>query len=410
MATEVKMPRLSLTMESGVVLQWLKAAGDAVVKGEDLAEVETDKVNVVMESPATGYLRKLLVETGISVPCDTVIAIMTAGADEDLDGVGTAPAPSATATGSTPVAASSAPMLPAGRAHLNASPAAKNLAKQLGVDLATVTGTGPGGRIGLEDVQRAADAARQAPAEEAAAVPTGGRRLPLSRMRAAIAQRMVAATTTVPQFTVRRRVDMSRALALRDAGAPASEQVGGARAPSVIDVLYLAVARALRAHPEVNASFEAGTSPESSAIVQHEAVNLGIAVALPEGLLVPVLHNAQAMTLEELAAARARLQEEARTGRLSARALTGATFTVSNLGTMNVDEFTAIVNPPEAAILAVGRMQQELVVRDGAIHTLPMISLTVTADHRVLDGAQVAQFLETLANYLEHPEALYDRG
>jgi pyruvate dehydrogenase E2 component (dihydrolipoamide acetyltransferase) len=221
---------------------------------------------------------------------------------------------------------------------------------------------------------------------------------------------MVAATTTVPQFTVRRRVDMSRALALRDAGATASGQAGGARAPGVIDVLYLAVARALRAHPEVNASFEAGTSLESSAIVQHEAVNLGIAVALPEGLLVPVLHSAQAMTLEELAAARARLQEEARTGRLSARALTGATFTVSNLGTMNVDEFTAIVNPPEAAILAVGRMQQELVVRDGAIHTLPMISLTITADHRVLDGAQVALFLETLANYLEHPEALHDGG
>ena len=393
MAIEVKMPRLSLTMESGVVVQWLKAVGEAVGKGEELAEIETDKVNVMMESPASGFVRKLLAEVGKEIPCDTTIAIVTATVDEELDGQG-APAPPPVPSPSVPPPAPQG----GGRAHVNASPAAKNLARQLGVDLSTVAGTGPGGRIGLEDVQRAVEAAR-APADATPQPSAGTRRVPLCRMRAAIAGRMTAALAA-PQFTVRRRVDMSGVLRQR-----AALEGGTARAPGVADMVYLAVIRALRAHPELNAGFEPGATPESSHLLLHDAVHLGVALAVPDGLLVPVIRDAHTLDLAALAAARRRLQEEAMAGRLPAQALDGATFTVSNLGTMGVDEFTAIVTPPEVAILAVGRLQHDLVVRDGAIHTLPLISLTVTADHRALDGAQVARFLDTLATYLEHPDA-----
>jgi pyruvate dehydrogenase E2 component (dihydrolipoamide acetyltransferase) len=220
-------------------------------------------------------------------------------------------------------------------------------------------------------------------------------------MRAAIARRMTAATA-VPQFTVRRRVDMTAALHVRQARRAAAD----GHAPGVIDLIHLAVTRALLAHPEVNAGFHDGQSPEQSAIVMHPGVDLGMALALPDGLIVPVIQSAHTMSLQELAAERARLQEEARAGRLASAAVGGATFTVSNLGTLHVDEFTAIVTPPEVAILAVGQLQDTPVVRDGVIHIVPLIALTVTADHRALDGAQVARFLDTLATNLDHLEAL----
>jgi len=411
MRTEVKMPRLSLTMESGVVLQWLKQAGDYVTKGEDLAELETDKVNVVMESPASGFVRTLLVEEGIAVPCDTIVAILTATADEGLEAPTQPPdpAPQAVTSPSSPVAPSP---ITGGRAHLNASPAAKNLARNVQVDLATVVGSGPGGRIGLEDVQRAADAlsALQSGTRREAepAVPAGERRVPLSKMRATVAQRMVLSTTTVPQFSVRRKVDMSGVLRLRTASVPPNATL--AQLPSVIDILHFAVTKALQTHLEVNASFQADPASGDSYLILHETVNLGVAVALPDGLVVPVIHDAQSMSLAALTKARIEAQDAAKAGRLSVGSLTGATFTVSNLGPMKVDEFTALVNPPEAAILAVGRVQQDLLVRDGAIYTLPMVTLTITADHRVLDGAQVARFLDTLTNYLERPEEVLDHA
>jgi pyruvate dehydrogenase E2 component (dihydrolipoamide acetyltransferase) len=409
MATEVKMPRLSLTMEVGTIIHWLKAPGDQVEKGEDLAEIETDKVNVTMEAPVSGVLRELLVDVGVEVPCDTPIAVLSAVAGEPLaavvaNGSATAEAGSERVAGAAPAPA--APSAVAGsRPHVNASPAAKHLARQLGVDLTTVTGSGPNGRIGLEDVQIAATAGAVPPAVEASPVTTAGtgdRTVPLSKMRAAIAQRMTAAAA-VPQFTVRRRVDLTGALGYRESRASTA---GEGRAPGVIDLIHLATIRALGAHPQVNAAFQAGATPDRHAITLHERVSLGIAVAVPDGLLVPVIHDAHTLNLEALTAARVRLQEEARGGRLAAGVLSGATFTVSNLGTMQVDEFTAIVNPPEVAILAVGRMQETLVVRDRAIHIVPMVALTVTADHRALDGAQVAGFLDTLAGALDRLEAL----
>ncbi|MDB5075532.1 MAG: catalytic domain of component of various dehydrogenase complexe [Chloroflexi bacterium] len=419
MATDVKMPRLSLTMEVGTVIQWLKAAGDTVAKGDDLAEIETDKVNVTMEAPASGYLRALLVDAGVEVPCDTTIAVLTDTADEPFAVAGSSAQPgrpttemdtpypavlSNAARGQESVASAASPPSPAqtmgGNAHVNASPAAKNLARQLGVDISTVVGSGPSGRVGLEDVQRAAEL--QATRAQAGTV-SGDRRVPLGRMRAAIAQRMTLSATTVPQFVVRRRVDLSAALRYRD---ERRALVGEGPAPGVIDLIHLAVSRALLRHPEVNASFDGGERPDQAGMILHDSVHLGIAVALPDGLVVPVIRNAHTLSLEALARERRRLQEEALGNHLAATVLSGATFTVSNLGPLGVDEFSAIVNPPEAAILAVGRMQDTLIPRDGATHSLPMMVLTVTADHRVLDGAGVARFLDTVATNLEHLGAL----
>lgn len=461
MPIEVKMPRMSLTMEIGSIVHWLKAPGDRVERGEDLAEIETDKVNVALEAPASGYVRALLVEPGVDVACDSPIALLTATADEPLnpvpqglrlrgDGRAT-PTPVGSTAHNAPDSVLDIPVQPistadengiqptdtrqlvpgvasairpqsevTARAHVNASPAAKNLAKQAGVDLALVAGTGPGGRIGLEDVQRAVDAratsalgrpeiqsrgenrsgAAPSAVGSAPAIAPRSEARPLSRMRAAIAQRMTAALAA-PQFTVRRRVDMAAALRVRQA-----QSAAGGRAPGVIDLIHLAVARALLAHPEVNASLHAGRSPEQSAIVAHTGVDLGFALALPDGLIAPVIRDAHTMGLQALAAERLRLQEDASAGRLAASALGDATFTVSNLGTLHVDEFTAIVTPPEVAILAVGQLQETPVARDGAIHVVPLIALTVTADHRALDGAQVAYFLETLAANLNHLETL----
>ncbi|HVA90689.1 MAG TPA: dihydrolipoamide acetyltransferase family protein [Chloroflexota bacterium] len=400
MVTEVKMPRLSLTMEVGTVVQWLKSVGDPVAKGEELAEIETDKVNVAMEAPANGFLRSLLIGAGVAVPCDTLIALLSATADEPLSASDSPPTPGVPAAGPSAAAASPlsepapAPALlgtddAVFRPHVNASPAAKNLARELGVDLTMLTGSGPGGRIGLEDVRQAADGPVTTP------VIAGSRAIPLTKMRQAIAQRMVLSTSTAPQFSVQRRLDMGAAL--RFLQGVRTEATVNQRAPGIIDLIHLAVIRALHAHPEVNAGYQAGEPP---AIVLHDSVNLGIAVTLPEGLIVPVIQGAERLGLAALAQARFRLQDEARGGRLSANALSGATITVSNLGPMGVDQFTAIVNPPEAAILAVGGLRN--IVVSGPLREMSTITVTVTADHRVLDGAQIARFLETLAETLDH--------
>lgn len=402
MATEVKMPRLSLTMESGVLLKWLKSEGDFVSKGEGLAEIETDKATAVLEAPASGYVRMLLANEGADTPCDAVVGILTATRDEAYERGGEPDADRPPAEPAAEVARQTRPAGPGAR-EIQASPAAKHLARQLGIDLATVTGTGPKGRIGMEDVQRAATEREQAePAAQSASPVFTTSRTPLTKMRAAIARRMVESATTIPQFSVRRRVDMAGALRFL---ATANRSAAG-RTPGVADLLHFAVARALRAHPEMNASFEPGTETDFGYIVQHEEVNLGVAVALADGLVVPVIRRADTLSLEALAEERVRLQDEAQGGRLPAGSLGGATFTVSNLGPLGADDFMAIVNPPEAAILAVGRVQDTVVVRDGGIHVVPTVTLSVTADHRILDGAQVARFFGTLAEYLADPAAL----
>ena len=384
--TGVILPKLGLTMDVGRLIGWLKQEGDRVEAGEILFEVETDKSTMEVESPVGGYVRRLLAAAGDDVPVAQVIAFITTTADEPLD-VPTSTAPPPAAAPVAPTVPSSVAALPAPTASMGAtggerviaSPAARKRADELGVDLATLR-PAKGGRISVEDVE----AARPNAGTNAAATAMGGARLPLTRMRRSIAERMTHAFRDVPQFSISRDVDMSAARALR-----ASAGV------SYADVLISATARTLRDHPRLTMRYE----PDG--LVPGQGIHLGIAVALDDGLLVPVLRDADTKDLATIARDRATLQEGARTGKLPAASLTGALFSISNLGPQGVDRFTAIVNPPEAAILAVGRVRDQVIAKDGAAVIRPVVTLTLSVDHRVVDGAPAAEFLADLAGRLE---------
>jgi pyruvate dehydrogenase E2 component (dihydrolipoamide acetyltransferase) len=382
--TPVILPKLGLTMDEGRLVAWLKKEGDRIEAGEILFEVETDKATMEVESPVSGYVRKLLVAPGDDVPVTQVIALISTTADEPVT------APSAQVA-SAPPAAAEAPAVPdvppaeaptpppvssrSADERVVASPAARKRAQELGVDLASVR-PAKGGRISVDDVE-AAQATVEAPAGDAT-------RAPLSRMRRAIAERMTHSFRDIPQFSVSRDVDMT-----------AANETRTAAGVSYADVLIWAVARALRDHPRLAMRYDA------EGLIPADGIHLGIAVALDDGLLVPVLRDAEAKELAEISRERATLQEGARAGKLTLEALVGAVFTISNLGREGVDRFTAIVNPPEAAILAVGRVRDLVVARDGAVVVAPVVTLTLSVDHRVVDGAQAAAFLADLAGRLE---------
>ena len=376
--TRVIMPKLGLTMDEGRLIVWHKAEGDRVVDGEVLFEVETDKA--AMEVPATtsGFVRRLLAKPDDMVPVATVVAVITSTADEDL------PA-EVTSAATEPAIARSAESAPRQSAQgspsadrVIASPAARKRAQELGVDLATVVASKPP-RISIEDVDAAA-----APATAAS---TGETRIPLSRMRKAIAAAMSRSARDAPQFSIERDVDMSAANARRkEAGA------------SYTDAVVSAAARTLAAHPRLRSRFD------GDAIVEQANAHIGLAVAVTDGLLVPVIRHADTKDLATLARERERLEEGAHAGRLTAEALSGAVFSVSNLGSLGVDRFTALVNPPEAAILAMGRVRDRVVARDGKMDVRPVVTLTLSVDHRVADGADAARFLDDLAKRLEASE------
>lgn len=387
--TQVILPKLGLTMEEGRIVAWRKREGETVSAGEVLFEVETDKATLEVEAPASGVVRRLLAPVGELVPVTSVIALIADTANEPLlEEQEAARARGAAAEG--PRGLTSRPEdggtperregFGAGAASAAAtaerrkvSPAAKKRAEELGVDLERVAGTGPGGRVTLEDVERAA-----------AAVGGAEHREPLSRMRRAIAERMSLSAREVPQFAISRDVDMSAANDRRVAA--------GA---SYTDVIVAACAQALRTHPRLRARFD------GDALVVVEGVHVGIAVAVADGLIVPVIRDADRKDLAALSREREELERGARSGKLRADALSGGVFTVSNLGPQGVDRFTALVNPPEAAILAVGRVADRVVVRDGAPAVRPMLSLTLSVDHRVADGAAAARFLAEVAERLE---------
>ena len=384
--TSVILPKLGLTMDEGKLVAWLKKEGDRVEAGEVLFEVETDKATMEVESPVAGYVRKLLAAAGETVPVTQVIALISETADE-------------------PVTADQPPRPPVVSEpedeRIVASPAARKRAQELGVDLARVS-PARGGRISVEDVEAvhaaegsaaipvaapageiatpvAPGAGPVAPAAAAAAVGA-----PLSRMRRAIAERMTQSFRDIPQYSVSSDVDMTAAKADRTAAGV-----------SYSDVLISAVARTLRDHPRLAMRYD----PEG--LIPADGIHIGIAVALDDGLLVPVLRDADTKELAVISRERAALQEGARAGKLPVDALVGAVFTISNLGQQGVDRFTAIVNPPEAAILAVGRVRDLVVARDGAVVVAPVVTLTLSVDHRVADGAQAAAFLADLAGRLE---------
>jgi pyruvate dehydrogenase E2 component (dihydrolipoamide acetyltransferase) len=363
--TSVILPKLGLTMDEGMVVGWLKKEGDRVEAGEPLFEVETDKATMEVESPVAGYVRKLLVAAGQTVPVTQVIALLSTTADEPVA------VPSTLAETEPSVAeAAAVPPPPApvtAEERVVASPAARKRAQELGVDLATVRAA-KGGRISVEDV-------------EAAGGPAA--RTPLSRMRRAIAERMTHSFRDVPQYSVSSDIDMTAANAARMAAGV-----------SYADVLISAVGRTLRDHPRL------ATRYDPDGLIAADGIHIGIAVALDDGLLVPVLRDADTKDLVAISRERAELQEWARAGKLPVDALTGAAFTISNLGAHGVDRFTAIVNPPESAILAVGRVRDAVVARDGSVAVAPVVTLTLSVDHRVTDGAQAAMFLADLERRL----------
>lgn len=420
MAIEIRMPKLSDTMESGVIIRWMKAPGDAVAKGDPLAEVETDKADVELEASASGVLTEITIGEGQSATVGAVIAVLAGAGEAAGDGArpaapAAAPAPAAAAA-RTPVAAppprpAAAPSVAARSAGapasepmpVRASPLAWRVADAAGVDLGRVHGSGPGGRILKRDVEtavrEAAPAAPRQPAEPGtAAAPgaTGHRREEVSRMRATVARRMSEAKREIPHFYVTAEVDMTEAMHLRESIRRREAMPG----LTVTHLLVRALAIGLVRHPHVNASWEDG------GIVVHDDVNIGIAVAVDDGLVVPVLHRAQSLTLGEIAAAAGELTEKAREGRFGGDDLTGATFSLSNVGMLDVEELTAVINPPNAAILAVGAVKERPIARGGQLAVARTLRATLSCDHRVLNGLEGGRFLVELKSILENPVSL----
>jgi pyruvate dehydrogenase E2 component (dihydrolipoamide acetyltransferase) len=381
MASDVIMPALGMAQETGKVVRWLKAEGETVAKGEPLLEVETDKVTVELESPADGILAGISAAEGADVPVGETIAFVLAVGETVPEPVAAVPSEVATVV-PRPSRSEADVQAPAGgRRRSLASPKARRIAAERGVDLAALAGSGPGGAV------VAADLDGSAAASNGVTVPAIWRLM---------AKRTTQSWQSVPHFYLRREVDASRLQSWR---AAARARPGQERA-SHTDLLVRLVAEALRRHPRVNSSWSDG------AVVRSERINVGIAVAVDDGLVVPVVHNADRLSLADTVARRIELVDAARAGRLRPEDVTGGTFTVSNLGMYGVDSFDAIVNAPQAAILAVGRVADRVIPVDGQPAVRPVLQLSVSFDHRVVDGARGAEFVETLASLAEEPAGL----
>jgi pyruvate dehydrogenase E2 component (dihydrolipoamide acetyltransferase) len=373
MPVEVVMPKFGLTMQEGTIQQWFKAEGERIEAGQPLFEVETEKVLYEVESPASGTVAKLFYPLEAKVPCANVVAVI-AVPGEDVAAVAAEYAAKAasiaaqTARTSAPAAQRTAV---AATGAVVATPAARKLAKERGIDLATVKGTGPGGRITREDVEAAASA----PAQPSTA---------LHGMRKSIAERMFKSLQSTAQLTITTEVDVTRLVARRE---QLKEQFG----LTYTDMLVEAVAAALAAHPQLRLTVE------GDVMQQHDDINVGIAVALEEGLIVPVVRHADKKSLQQIAEESRLLAEKARAGSLSVDDVSDGIFTITNLGMYGVDAFTPIINQPQVAILGVGRMVQKPAVYDGQVAIRSMMVLSLTFDHRIVDGAPAAAFLQEVA-------------
>lgn len=401
---EIRMPQLGLIMESGTIVNWLKKEGDTVYTGEPLFEVETEKSVIEVESSAAGTLEEILVEAGDSADVGATLATLEGSPARNHEALSSE---DEVATAETvPVGSSGrreenttveAPAPSQKRSRVRASPTARRLARQTGIDLETVHGTGPRRRIVLKDIEHAAEEPdRMTPTLPGSAV----QRKALSPMRRAIARAMTE-SAAIPQLQVSRIVELDTVLALQRLLRPGMERTKGVRL-SVADFILQASAGALDRHTQLNAHLN--DSADDLEAVLHSSVNLGIAVAVDEGLLVPVLHDAETLSLMGIARARATLTEKARNGKLKESEARGATFTVSNLGAAGPDRFTALVNPPEVAILAVGRIREVPAAKSGQLSVHKVCELTLSADHRFIDGAQASEFLNDLATTLESEE------
>lgn len=393
MASRVVMPKLTDTMEEGVLLAWKKREGEQVHAGEVIAEIETDKAVMDLEAFAPGILRKILVRDGETVLSGTLIAVI-AEADEDIasalsDGVTAAPSIGNGAKTGVVKQEAKAPSQPARpeSARPFASPRAKALASERGIDLTTLTGTGPGGRIIEEDVI-------QASALPAQALPAG-KDQPLSQMRKAIARATVQSKAPVPHFYLTVEIDMEQAEQVRGQFKQSRQTH-----PSITDLLIKASALALRRHPEINVSFA------GDVIRRYDQIDIGVAVGMEDGLITPVIRDCGAKTLAEISAETKTLIERARQKRLQPQEYTGATFAISNLGMFDVDTFIALLMPPQAAAIAVGAIRDVPVVTKGTVTVGRRMKVTLSCDHRALDGLMGAQFLKEFKRVLEHPQEL----
>jgi pyruvate dehydrogenase E2 component (dihydrolipoamide acetyltransferase) len=458
MAVKVMMPKGSDTMTEGKVLKWLKKEGDQVSTGEAVVEIETDKVDMEVEAMGSGVLRKILIDAGKVVPVGELLAVL-AKADEDVSSLVTGGSAGGAAVGAPPAAGRPvstpalalpeperaatiaspvdvAPVPQAGPAHaalkggatpptqeptmggrVLASPLARRMAEEMGLDLNRIAGSGPAGRIVRQDVERAAAlavgarAARVSEAVSAAApplappptlprrpapAPTGPEFYdePLSSMRKVIATRLVQSKAPVPHFYLTIEVDMGRAKELRDSAKALNPELG----LSYNDIILKACAAALQLHPQVNASFQ------GEAIRYYRRIHLGVAVAVEDGgLITPVIRNCEGKSLQDISREAKDLIARARNRKLNPDEYTGATFSVSNLGMMGIEEFSAVINPPEGAILAVGAVGEKPVVVNGRVEVGLRCRMTLSCDHRVVDGATGAKFLQTLKQILENP-------
>lgn len=420
MATRVVMPKLTDTMEEGVVLKWKKEEGDKVAAGDVLAEIETDKAVMDLEAFGSGVLRRLLAREGETVPSGTLIAVI-GEPDEDIEEAvaqtsggdaakaaaeGTPPAaeeerkPAAPPAKEAPAKEPRAEEAPAKEAparesetkkdaagpapEIKASPRARALARERGIDLSTLNGSGPGGRIVEQDVvaAKAAETGRPRAATEK----------PLSQMRKAIARTTTSSKGPVPHFYVTSDIDMGEAVRFRQQYKQARDEH-----PSVTDMIVKAVALSLRKHPEINVSYA------GDVLRQHQRIDLGMAVGLEDGLITPVIRDCGSKSLREIAGETKRLAERARKRQLAPEEYTGATFSVSNLGMYDVESFIAVLTPPEAAALAVGSIREVPVVSGSRLRLGRRMKVTLSCDHRALDGVQAAVFLKEVKRILEHP-------
>lgn len=413
--SEIHMPRLSDTMEEGVISTWVKKVGDKVASGDVLVEIETDKAVMEFEAYEDGFLVKQNFSEGDTVPIGEVIGFIADSPDAVPEAAAAPAAPATEAPKEEPkeeqAAAAPAPAAdePAGE-RPRTSPLARRLAKEYGLDITKIQGSGPKGRIVRADIEAAKDGAAaqeapaapapSAPAPAAQAAPTqddvrGSEEVKTSNVRKVIARRLTESKQTVPHFYLRRSIDAEALKAFRG---QINEQLSSTGVKvSFNDLIVKACATALKLHPEVNTSWVNDT------LVQHHRTNVGVAVAVDAGLVVPVLHDTDKATLSEISTRTRELAGKARDNKLKPQEMSGGTFSVSNLGMFGIDSFSAVINPPEAAILAVGAMRPEAVVVDGEVAVRNRIALELSVDHRAVDGAVGAAFLKELAEILEEP-------
>src|SRR5690625_119333 len=401
MPTEIVLPKLGLTMEEAKVITWLKDIGDYVEENEVVLEVETDKANLEVEAKASGYLNVMKVGEGDIVKVGEVLGLLSANKDDVIEQV------EETLTDEKRIAKKPEPKLQkqgTGNPFLKGerirvSPAARKLARQEGIELENVIGTGPRGRIVLADVKDAIAQDKLVTKKPVVAVNIEGndKVVQLTTMRKVIAEKMTDSFQNVPQFNLIREVDCTN---VNDTRNILNEFNQSDIKLSLNDFIVQAVSIALQRHRSINAYFV--TDEKGDYIVEKESINIGLAVAVESGLVVPVIHGVEKMGLGEIARKRAELVEKAQKGMLTPDEMSGGTFTISNLGGFNIEQFTAIVNPPESGILAVGRAKNTPVVNEEMeVVIKPILKLSASFDHRTIDGAQGAQFLQTIVNQLE---------